>query len=403
MISRRVVVNLASFFVISSVLIGLGVYNLLGDPLLSPTDISTVIPNADGLYPGFTVTLNGVAVGSVRRIALTATGARVSMAIDPVHPVPGDVAARVEIANALGQQQIDLVPQHGGTAPPLADGATVPVAPGGAPADIGQVITTATGFLRSIPVGSLNTVLRQTAVALNGEAGNVQTIIAAGQQFAREFLTYQQQFSALLANAPPVLDSVTAAGPALRADLANTAVVLGVLSTHQAAIVQLLNSGAQASAQLGQLVQAERPNLACIVHDLGATTSNLATPTNLSSLGTALATNNQFFGAVNAVATPGPVRSLTVGGSTNPNQLSLRTRLLLPPVLSPAASTYASPHTLPPIVPGAACSTEFGNGVAAANAGPRPIAATTTAATDIEVDRRRPLHLCSNTLFMTAP
>jgi phospholipid/cholesterol/gamma-HCH transport system substrate-binding protein len=366
MITRRVVANLVSFFVLSAVLIGLGVVNLLGDPLRPPTVVSTVLPDADGLYPGFTVTLNGVAVGSVDRIGLTPTGARVSMAIDAGRRIPDDVAARVEVANALGQQQIDLVPQRGGAAPPLAQGAVIPVAPGGAPADIGQVIATATGFLRAIPVGSLNTVLRQTSVALDGEAGNLHTIIAAGQQFSQEFLQYQQQFSALLSNAPPVLDSVTAAGPALQRSLANTAVVLGVLSTHQAAIVQLLDSGAQASSQLGVLVQAERPNLACIVHDLGATTSNLSVPANLSNLGTALATNNEFFGAVNAVATSGPARSLTVGGSTNPDQLSLRTRLLLPPVLSPAASTYASPRTLPPVRPGAACSTEFGPGVPAA-------------------------------------
>lgn len=366
MITRRVVANLVSFFVISAVLISFGVYNLLGDPFRTPTDLSTTLPDADGLYPGFTVTLNGVVVGSVSDIALTRGGARVTMAINPGVRVPNDVAARVEVANALGQQQIDLVPQRGGRDPALTDGAQVPVAPGGAPANIGQVIATATKFLRSIPVRNLNTVLEQTSAALNGESGNVHTVIDAGTQFARELLQYQQQFTALLSNAPPVLNSLTAAGPALQSSLANTAAILAVLATHQQAIIQLLGSGSQAATQLNALVQAERPNLACIVHDLGATTSNLSAPANLDNLGTALATNQDFFGAVNAVTVPGPVRALTAGGSTTPNQLSLRTRLLLPPELSPTAATYTSPRTVPPILPGAACDTEFGAGVGAA-------------------------------------
>lgn len=366
MITRRVVTNLVSFFVISAVLIGFGVYNLLGDPFRSPTDISTTLPDADGLYPGFTVTLNGVVVGSVSGIALTARGARVTMAINPGVRVPSDVATRVEVANALGQQQIDLVPQRGGRDPALTDGASVPVAPGGAPADIGQVITTATKFLQSIPAQNLNTVLEQTSVALRGESGNVHTIIDAGTQFSRELLQYQQQFTALLSNAPPVLSSLTAAGPALQDSLTNTAAILAVLATHQQAIVELLDSGSQTATQLNTLVQAERPNLACIVHDLGATTSNLSLPANLDNLATALATNQEFFGPLNAVTVPGPVRALTTGGSTTPDQLSLRVRLLLPPELSPTASTYATPRTLPPILPGAACDTEFGNGVGAA-------------------------------------
>jgi len=365
MITRRIVINLVTFFVASAVLIGLGLVNLLGDPLQVPTTITTVLPSADGLYSNFPVTLNGVQVGSVSAVSLVPGGAQITMEIDPGTQVPGDVAAEVDVANPLGEQQIDLIPQNGGTAAALVDGDRVPVFPDGAPADIGQVVTTATNLLAAIPVGDLNTVLHQAAVALNGQAEDVQTLIDAGQQFAREFLTYQQAFESLLADAPPVLDSVTAAGPQLSDALSNTAVLLGLLSSHQRQVLALLHSGGTTSQLLNQVVVAERPNLACLVHDLGSVTTNLAEPSNLGNLATTLATNQDFFGAVEGATPKGPARALTSGDKDRNDQEWLRTLLLIPPVLSPAAVTYLSPATPPEIHPGAACDTEFGDGVPA--------------------------------------
>ena len=127
--------------------------------------------------------------------------------------------------------------------------------------------------------------LRQVAVALDGTAGDVQTLIESGRTFSQEFLAYQQAFEALLADAPPVLDAVTAAGPAVSDALANTATVLGVLSERQSDLLRLLAGGGQTAQVADQIVVAERPNLACVVHDLGAVTANLSEPDNLATSG----------------------------------------------------------------------------------------------------------------------
>ena len=389
MITRRIIINLFAFFAVAAVLIVYGLINLLGDPFQSTMPVTALLPNAYGIYSNFSVTLNGVQVGSVRSVSLTRSGARVDMAINPGVKIPGDVAAEIEIANTLGEQQIDLIPQHGGTAAPLVAGAQIPVAPGGAPADIGQVIATATQFLKAIPVDDLNNLLHQTAVALNGRGADVHTIITSGTQFAQEFLAFQQAFKSLLASAPPVLDSVTAAAPQLTSALSNTAAILNVLTVQQTNYLNLLSSGASASQLLNQLVVAERPNLACLVHDLGATSTNLSQPTNLNNLATDLATNRQFFGAIEGLTPAGPARQLTASEPARTNQLWLRVRLLLPPVTSPAALPYSPPHTLPPIIPAAGCSTEFGNGVAAASqpgfVPAAPVAIDTASAADSQV------------------
>ena len=92
--------------------------------------------------------------------------------------------------------------------------------------------------------------------------------------------------------------------------------------------------------------------------------ANLALAANLADLGTALRTNQLFFGAVAAISPTGPAKALTSQDQTRTDQEWLRTRLLLPPA-QPSADAYSRPVTLPPVLPGAACDTEFGHGAPA--------------------------------------
>jgi phospholipid/cholesterol/gamma-HCH transport system substrate-binding protein len=363
--SKRLIVNLIVFFAVSIALIVYGYGALIGNPLQPPTQVSAVFPNASGLYNNFSVQLNGVDVGSVTGVTLTSTGARVDMAIKHGVNVPGDVQASIDAANDLGEQVVELTPQHGGTAQPLTSGAVIPAAPGGIPADVGKVVGTATTLLKAIPAGQLNALLAELATALNGRSEDLRTIVSASTVFSQEFLAYQQQFRALLANAPPVLNAVTAVGPQLQDALNNTQTLVQVLATQRFAIDQLLKQGTGASNLLDNLVSSQAANLGCLITDLSQVSSNLAQPANLTPLSNALADNQYFFGAVDNVLQPGTAKALKSGEQNNSNQLFLRTRLLLPPQ-SPSADTYASPQGLPATLPGPACSNQLGTGVPAA-------------------------------------
>ena len=250
MISRRLVVNLIVFFLVSFALVAYGVVNLLGNPLQSPTTLTTEFPNASGLYPGFEVELNGVPVGTVSSTSLTASATKVTMSIDPGIEVPRDVQSSVQIANDLGEQVVNLVPAHGGSVPDLQSGATVPAAPNQVPADVGAVVASATRLLRAIPADDLNTLIGELATSLAGRAGDLRTLISAGTTFSKEFVAYQQQFTELLANAPPSLDAVTAVAPALRQDLANTAALVQVLAQQKSGLHTLFTSGSSAFGEV---------------------------------------------------------------------------------------------------------------------------------------------------------
>lgn len=387
MITRRVVVNLVAFTVFAVALVAYGLYDLLGNPFAATTTVSTVLPSASGLDTGFSVTYDGIQVGSVAAITLVHHGAKVVMTIHPGEHVPADVAARVVIGNALGQQEVELVPRGPTASGPvtaavtsasgrhprvagtaehrvgvLRNGEVLPVAHDSAPANVGKLVAEATSILHAIPAGALDSLLHQAALAVSGEADNLKTITSASAVFSEEFLAYQDQFRALLADAPPVLSTVTANATALQQSLAETAAVVSVLANHRQDLVALLHQGTAASGDLGTVVAENRANLGCLTHDLAAVTTNLAEPTNYANFGTFLQTNGEFFSIWQRYAPSGPARALTSSDHARSNQVQLRVRLLLPP-RGPAAITYNPSHGLTPIRPGAGCDTEFGAGV----------------------------------------
>jgi virulence factor Mce-like protein len=359
-IRKRMLINLVVFFAVSIALVLYGITSLIGNPLASPTDISSVFTDASGISPHFAVELNGVDVGTVTGVQLAPGGARVDMAINPGVSVPGNVTASIDVANDLGEQVVELTPKAA-PAPPLRSGATVP-SNGSIPVDIGNVVSEAVRLLKNIPAGDLNSVLGDLATALQGEGNNLRSIVTASTAFSKEFLAYQNQFKALLANAPPVMDAVSAVGPQLSQALANTEVLMAVLAQDRAELDPLFRSSTSATQLLDQLVVNQGPDLACIFHDAADLMKNLSAPPNLSNLSQSLALNHLFFGAINSAIVPGATKALTTSVPAQSNQLIARTRLLLPPQ-QPMASAYSSPVGLPAIYPGAGCVTELGPGV----------------------------------------
>jgi phospholipid/cholesterol/gamma-HCH transport system substrate-binding protein len=363
-IQRRVLLNLAAFLTVALGLTAYGVFTLLRDPFAPRTTVKTVLPDTAGLIKGLTATSNGVTLGTVSSVKLNPANnsVTVSVSLDPGKRLPGDVTASVIRANPLGEQSVDFAPQHGGTAPPLHNGAIVPVsATNPTPPSVGEIIDIADNLFNAIPKADLTTVVHQLAVALNGRGQDLRTFTQANLAWSQEFLNYESQFQALLANSPPILNAVGNDGPQLQQAIANTVVLSGTLAQHRYDTIHLFANGIRLGQTLGTLIASEKPNLACLLHDFGRITANTAEPNNLNAFNTALETNQEFFGPVDAITPLGTTKGLYPGDPNHP-QNWLRTYLLLPPG-QPQAISYNPHHTLPPTKPGAGCDTEFGQGV----------------------------------------
>ena len=287
---------------------------------------------------------------------------KVTVALDHGVQIPGDVEARVIRASPVGEQRIDFMPMHGGTAPPLKNGAVVPARPDAEPPVVSDVVDITVRLLEAIPADQLNTLIHETAVALRGRSDDIRTIIDASDVFSQEFLAHEQGFRQLLTSAPPVLDSVAAVGPQLRQALANTTVLTAVLAQRRNDLVALMREGARLGTAGNDLVGTQKANLACLVSDVADLTRFFAKPGPLSNLDTGLRTNQQFFGPIDKIAPSGPATDIGLGAPARDDQVWLRVRTLIPPG-QPSAISYNPKRPTPPTKPGAACTNVFGTGV----------------------------------------
>jgi virulence factor Mce-like protein len=366
MIGRRTIINLITFFGLAGLLVVYGFVSLIHNPLARERTIAAVLPDTGGLKPGFSVTMRGVPIGAVSGLKLLSHGVRVTMVLQSGTTVPGDVEARVQRANPLGEQQLDLVPAHNGTAPPLADGATIPVASDPVPPAVGDVVNAANRLFDSVPTQDLSVLIHETAVALAGRSADLRTIVESIDTLSATLVRYQDGFRALLANAPPVLDTVAAVGPQLRQALANTVVLTSILAQRRNDLVQLFDNSAALGSIGTDLLNSQSANLSCLLHDLADVTVNVGAAPNLANLDQTLLLNQYFFGPIDSITPTGPFKSLGPGSPARDNQTWFRVRTILPPAM-PAAIAYAPPRSLPPTKPGGACLSVFGPGVGPAS------------------------------------
>lgn len=366
MIGRRVIANLVAFMLLSGLLIGYGAVTLLGNPLNEPRRISTVLSDASGLREGFSVDLNGVVVGVVDRLELAEDGVRVTVALDDGVTVPGDVEAAVVRASAVGEQRLELTPTRGGTEPPLGDGDEVPPAADPTPPELSDILEVVVELVDAIPTGDLNTVVHEAATAVRDRAEDLRSLTADTDVFNREMVANEADFRRLLAAAPPVLDALAAVGPELRSALANTRVLSEVLAERRFDMVHLMQSGADFGEVASALLEAELPNLACLISDLADLNVFMTSGDQLEDLDTSLALNRSFFGPVDLLAPEGPAADVGLGAPARGDQTWLRVQTLIPPG-EPHAIPYVPKRQTPDTKPGAACVSEFGPGVPAAS------------------------------------
>lgn len=372
--TRRLVLNLAVFFTVSALVIGYGVVNLFGTPFRDPVVLVTRMPETAGLRPGFSVTLDGVVVGTVGDVELAGDGVDIEMELDDGVEVPGDVEARIVRASAIGEQRVDLTPTAGGTAAPLPDGARVPAAADAVPPNVEEVITTVRGLLEALPTEDLNTVIRESATALEGRAGDLRAIVRSTEVITTELLRRDGDLRQLLAAAPDVLDDLSDSGADIRRAVANTRAVTQILADRRTDLVDLVRGGADLAEVATPLLRDTRADLDCLLGSLATLTSGLQ-GRPLADLDAALGLSTSFFEAVGNVAVEGPTKDLGYGGGARSDQTWLRGRVLLPPP-GPPAVAYDPNRGTPTTRLGAACASSFAGGAAApTQADPAPVEA----------------------------
>lgn len=119
------------------------------DPTVTPTHITLLLDKSGGLLPTSQVTMRGIPVGRVTGVQATPTGLRVSIDLDPAHPVPADSAISIQNLSLVGEQYIDFKTKH--MAPPyFTDGYVIPADRVAPSVTVSQLLAKANGLLAVI-------------------------------------------------------------------------------------------------------------------------------------------------------------------------------------------------------------------------------------------------------------
>ena len=95
---------------------------------------------AVGLYPGSTVRVLGVEVGTIREVVPEGTTVRVEMEVPASRRIPADARALVVPPSLVSDRYVQLTPVYS-SGPVMADGAVIPVERTGTPVELDAVLS----------------------------------------------------------------------------------------------------------------------------------------------------------------------------------------------------------------------------------------------------------------------
>ncbi len=158
-----------------------------------PYTIQVQLPAAGGIYSHAAVTYRGVEVGKVTALHLHPDNVVVDLAIDQGTKIPTDVHASVKELTAAAEQYMDLVPAPTGTTTVATGRAAVPagsvtylksgalITGGTVPTSVGTLLNTLNSLTGSLHASDLNTISTSLAQGLQGEGGDLRSIITDSQ------------------------------------------------------------------------------------------------------------------------------------------------------------------------------------------------------------------------------
>ncbi|MFD4294093.1 MCE family protein [Rhodococcus sp. NPDC058532] len=175
---------------------------------------------AGGIYPGSTVTVLGVPVGTVTEVTPDGATVRVTMTMPDDVVLPADAGAYVLNPSVISDRHIELGPTYRG-GPTLADGADIPPERSHAPIDFDGLM------------GSLSTLTE--ALAADGTTGDLLTRAADGWRGRGE------QFNAAIRNLSSATGVVGASAEDVTALVSNLNALIGALDARQVSIDTLVS------------------------------------------------------------------------------------------------------------------------------------------------------------------
>jgi phospholipid/cholesterol/gamma-HCH transport system substrate-binding protein len=338
--------------------------------------VTAYFSEAIGVYPGSTVRVLGVPVGTVDSVQPQGTQVKITMTVNSGVAVPADATAVVVEPSVVADRYVQLTPAYT-SGPQLTGNAVIPASRTAVPIEVDQIYTSINRLTQALGPnglnknGALSELTRTGAANLNGNGANLHAMVTqfgalsktlgdnAGNLFAT--ITYLQRFTSMLkANdgqvrlAEQQLADVSGFLASDRQDLGgalhNLSIALGQVQSFIANNRGLIKSNVTKLAAITKLLADEKASLSEAVNTIPLAADNVvnaydATNHTLDGRGDLNELSmGPGAGALTAI-TPGGTGA---GGSGPAGAVPLAPWALraVPPLPLPAVGLYGTPEAV---------------------------------------------------------
>jgi len=285
--------------VVAALLIAAGVF--VYHSLRPTTKVTAYFSETIGVYPGSTVRILGVPVGTVNSVSPDGTRVKVTMTLNSGVPVPASAGAVVISPSVVADRYIQLTPPytHG---PKLADGAVIPVTRTMVPVEVDEVYSSLAKLANALGPhgansrGALSSLIKTGAANLSGngkylremltEFGGLSKTLGGSANNLYASIKFLQRFTTMLKNndgqvrlAENQLASVSGFLSADRTDLAaalkDLAIALNQVKSFIGDNRSLIDSNVSKLASITGILSRERASLAQALDDAPLAADNL--------------------------------------------------------------------------------------------------------------------------------
>lgn len=280
MLTRTARLQLLALLLVTVVGVGYTGFRYAGfGRLLGATTYPVQVQLADsgGIFTGADVTYRGVSVGRVGPLTLTATGVTAQLDIRKDAPgIPADVNAAVRNLSAIGEQYVDLQPASD-TGALLKGGSVIPVAATSVPVGVEDLVVNLDSFVRSVPLGSLQTVVAELGTAFSDAAQPLQKLLDTTSEFTQAAQAALPQTTALIRDGRTVLTTQNETAGQFKDFSRSLAQLADQLKTSDPDLRRLIRTAPAAGAQVSGLLDESGPGLGTVIANL-LTVSRVAQP-----------------------------------------------------------------------------------------------------------------------------
>jgi phospholipid/cholesterol/gamma-HCH transport system substrate-binding protein len=260
-----------SFAAVALVCIVLTVYiggTIAHAGLSSRYSLTATFDDATNLHSGNTVRLAGVQVGLVQAVKLVDGRAEVRFGVNKSVTLPEDTEVAVRWLNLLGQRELYLYP--GTSSARLQHGARVSRTR--SVVDLGQLINQLGPLTQSLDPKQINTHLETLVSALNGNIGNVDTIVADLKTVLGTLASRKETISQLISDYQTLTDAVSHRDLQIRTAVDNLVALSGAFAQSDQVLDNSLVELPKLATNLKAFLDANAGDLGRIIDNLSVVT-----------------------------------------------------------------------------------------------------------------------------------